>query len=85
MVNLIYFLPTIYSRPREGGSMKKKKRPSSLERKVKTGISAKIDSKLLSKLAKESAFLQHKARLADFHYKQKLVREFRKNYEEYIG
>ena len=63
--------------------MKSKKKPA--KRPVKGRIVRAISDRQLTELAKKSAYLQHKSRLADFHYKQRLVREFRKNYEDYIG
>lgn len=65
--------------------MKTKKRPVK-GRMVKSKEKGKeISARALTSLAKKSAYLQHQARLADFEYKQKLVREFKKAYEDYIG
>ena len=63
--------------------MKSKKKPA--KRPVKGRIVKDISNSQLTRLAKKSAYMQHQARLADFHYKQKLAREFRKSYEDYIG
>ena len=65
--------------------IKAKKRPKVVVKKVNEAKFSIITEKQLEALAKTSAYLQHKARLADFHYKQQLAKEFKKAHEAYIG
>jgi hypothetical protein len=61
------------------------KRPVPQKKVSKQPSSIRISQRQMSELAKTTIYLQHKARLADFHYRQKLAKEFKKAYEDYIG
>jgi hypothetical protein len=61
------------------------KRPVPQKRVSKQADQIRISRRQMSELAKKTIYLQHSARLADFHYRQKLVKEFKKAYEDYIG
>jgi hypothetical protein len=60
-----------------------RKRPKTAIKKVEHDNI--ISNSKLQSLAKKSAYIQHQSRLADFRYKQQLIREFKKAYEDYIG